>query len=87
MTNIYPYPATGVQATLKSKVYRAFVSYELLDALRRVEPAQRNALTLNHLDVVYDRVQRSAGPHRCNTPFVVREIVSPDIHWFALRRQ
>jgi hypothetical protein len=39
------------------------------------------------LHSIYDRVQCSAGPHRCDTLIVVREIVPPDVHWFALRRQ
>ena len=39
------------------------------------------------LHSIYDRVQRSAGPHRRDTLVVVREIVPPDVHWFALRRQ
>src|SRR5580692_11263782 len=36
---------------------------------------------------IYDGVQCSAGPHGCDTLIVVREIVPPDVHWFALRRQ
>src|ERR1035438_9043743 len=39
------------------------------------------------LHSIYDRVQCSAGPHRCDTLIVVREIVPPDVHWFTLRRQ
>ena len=39
------------------------------------------------LHSIYDRVQCSAGPHRCDTLIFVREIVSPDVHRFALRRQ
>jgi hypothetical protein len=39
------------------------------------------------LHPIYDCVQCSAGPHRCDTLVVVREIVPPNVHWFALRRQ
>ncbi len=39
------------------------------------------------LHSIDDGVQCSAGPHRCDAFIVVREIVAPDVHWFALRRQ
>jgi hypothetical protein len=39
------------------------------------------------LHSVYDCVQRNAGPHRCGALSVVREIIPPDVHRLALRRQ
>src|SRR5580658_1717556 len=48
-----------------------------LTSTASVAPLRRKAL-----HSIYDRVQRSAGPHRRGTLSVVREIVAPDVHWF-----
>src|SRR5580658_9883220 len=43
--------------------------------------------TQKPLHSVYNCVQRNAGPHRCRTLSVVREIIPPDVHRLALRHQ
>jgi hypothetical protein len=39
------------------------------------------------LHSIDDRVQCSAGPHRRDTLIVIREVITADVHRFALRRQ
>jgi hypothetical protein len=70
----------------RARIMTVFLGYLRSPGLATID-APHDRAGEKPLRSIYDRVQCSAGPHRCDTLIVIREIVSADVHRFALRRQ